>query len=162
MPTVRYSLTTAPDWVPRPRQDADGRYLTARRSLPICADHHPVDRLAYYVRDRPGRPRTGWWVCLDCNKAKEASRYPVRRAAPLPPPKMVADEPPGGWTPKNPFDFTRVRLEQEWGKPYGQWTMAEHRAHTRLLYHLLGWGDAALKEPVIYRDERNVIHRRSA
>jgi len=161
MPTVRYSLTTAPDWVPRPRLDADGRYLALRRSQPICLHNHPPDRLAYYVRDRPNRPLTGCWRCLECHRLRDTKRYGLRGNGPMQA-KMVAEEPPGGWTPKNPFDFTRVRLEREWGKPYEQWTMAEHRAHTRLLYHLLGWGDAAIKEPVIVRDARGVIHRRSA
>jgi hypothetical protein len=162
MATVRYDLTTAPEWVPRPRQDADGRYLSARRQIPICPDDHPPARLAYSVRHRQGRPQTGAWVCRDCLKAKEAGRYPLRRSTPPPPPKLVADEPPGGWTPRHPFDFTRVRLEQEWGVPYAAWTMAQHREHTRTLYHLLGWGDAAIKEAVIYRDAKNIIHRRSA
>lgn len=149
MQPVRYTLSTAPDWVPRPRQDADGRYLSLSRGTVICGKGHDPERLTYYIKTRPGRNTTGAWVCRECVREKEARRYPGRAAAPPSSQvKVVAPEPPGGWTPRNPFDFLRVRLELEWG-PWATWTREQHREHTRRIYHLIGWGDAAVDAPVI-------------
>lgn len=52
-------------------------------------------------------------------------------------------------TPEHPYDWTRLRLEREWGVPIERWTPAQHRFHTRAIYHHLGWGDAALEGPMV-------------
>jgi len=117
----------------------------------VCGADHPESRLAYYVRERLGRQTTGTWICLSCRAADEAPRN-ARRALHPTVAKPVAEPPAEGWTMRHPFDFTRVRLEQEWRLPYARWTRQHHETHNRLLYHLLGWGDAAREGPVVKRD----------
>lgn len=51
----------------------------------------------------------------------------------------------------SPFEFTRLALEREWNAPYVAWTRQQHQEHTRRIYHLLGWGDAAIEEPQVGR-----------
>ncbi len=154
----------APDSIPRPRRDANGRALNLFKDSPICKRGHGDEALAWVQENRQSTEGARW-RCLACrNAVARACQERRGAAAPRVRRDVVPTEalpPAQGWTLKNPFDFTRVRLEQQWG-PYARWTMAQHRTHTRMLYHLLGWGDAAIKEPVIARDVRGVIHRRSA
>lgn len=148
-----YRLHDAPDSIPRPRRDAHGRALSLALGAVICKHGHGDEALAWVLNDGRGAHR-GRWRCLACRNVA-ARRSTKRRKEGAPPAgnhqvPYEATPPAGGWTMRNPFDFTRVRLEQEWG-PYRTWTMAQHREHTRRLYHLLGWGDEAITASTIGR-----------
>ena len=49
---------------------------------------------------------------------------------------------------QTPFERTRMELEQRWATPYAAWTRSQHLEHTKLIYHVLGWGDAAITQPI--------------
>lgn len=131
--------------VPSPVQHADGRWLTPTKLKPICEQHNPGPAdIWWHVKSE----RRGLWGCRVCHresfrtyraaKREKQGRKPVEEA-----PKAERI------TPAHPYDWTRLRLEREWGVPIEQWTQAQHRFHTRAIYHHLGWGDAALEGPMI-------------
>lgn len=41
----------------------------------------------------------------------------------------------------SPFAVTKRQLEQQWGVPYKEWTLAQHQQHNRAMYRILGWPD---------------------
>lgn len=41
----------------------------------------------------------------------------------------------------SPFAVTKRQLEQQWGVPYREWTLAQHQQHNIAMYRLLGWPD---------------------
>lgn len=147
----RYTLETAPAWIAPPHRDERGRAIRCRSRTLICQHGHGDDHLLFYARrQRYGRP-SGSWECRLCRNAAQAIRNQQRRQGdPTETARPVADPPLGGWTRRNPFDFTRVQLEAAWG-PYRSWTRAQHLEHTRRMYDFLGWGPEAVRGPVVGR-----------
>lgn len=139
-----------PTHAPPPVQDADGVWLSPRKRRPICTTHNPQPADIMWRHKGSG---AGSWCCAICqrdaskayNRTKRAARQAMRDAPEGPRPTI---------TPAHPFDWTRLRLEKEWGIPIEQWTPAQHRFHTRAIYHHLGWGDAAFEGPMIANGQR--------
>jgi hypothetical protein len=117
---------------------------------PICDQHNPGPE------DIVWRGKTevrGCWDCRECQRA-QAKAYRKERKKAHDAATMAEDAPSPKITPAHPYDWTRVRLEKEWGVPVEQWTPAQHRFHTRAIYHHLGWGDAALEGPMVSNGHR--------
>lgn len=135
-----------PTHVPSPVQHADGRWLSPVKLKPICADHNPGPADIWWHAKSAHR---GSWGCRVCHRETfQAYRAAKRAKQALQP---VEEDAPKAEkiTPAHPYDWTRLRLEREWGVPIEQWTRAQHRFHTRAIYHHLGWGDAALEGPMV-------------
>ncbi len=146
--TAPYTLETAPASIAPPARDKAGRAIRHRTGLVICTAGHGDGQLRFYWKRRQHGVMTGAWECRMCRNEAQARRNRRRRRAnPAPPP--VAVEPPAGqWTPRHPFDYTRVQLEAAWG-PYHTWTREQHLQHTQLLYDFLGWGPDAARRPML-------------
>ena len=140
-----------PTDVPSPVQHADGRWLSPIKHKPICTQHDPQPPDIWWHAKSGTR---GFWSCKVCHRAAWKAYRTARKAGRST--ERAADEVtlPQKITPAHPFDWTRVRLEREWGVPIEQWTPAQHRFHTRAIYHHLGWGDAALEGPMVSNGRR--------
>lgn len=142
--------TVWPAHAPPPVQGADGVWVSPRKRRPICTTHNPEPANIMWK----GKGDTGGsWVCAICHRESYRAYNVGRRAAR----RAMVDAPEGtrpAITPAHPFDWTRLRLEREWGVPIAQWTKAQHAFHTRAIYHHLGWGDAALEGPMIANGQR--------
>jgi hypothetical protein len=98
-------------------------------------------------------PGVGSWTCAICHRITSTVYNRIKRAARAASTGAV-EGPRAAITPAHPFDWTRLRLEREWGVPIEQWTKAQHAFHTRAIYHHLGWGDAALEGPMVANGQR--------
>lgn len=162
--------------VPSPVQHADGRWLTPAKLKPICDQHNPGTKDIVWRTKGRGR---GTWECRPCERQashlyKKAHRIAKRTGTSwreaMSTAKAWSDtrEPdaPSKITPAHPYDWTRLQLEREWGVPIEHWTRAQHRFHTRAIYHHLGWGDAALEGPMIRNgrvlDEPTIVAERKS
>lgn len=151
MRTGYYRLHDAPDSIPRPRRDAHGRALNLCKDSLVCKRGHGDEALAW-VYDNAKIGASARWRCLACRNAVARACQKRRLAgAPRVRRDVVPAEalpPARGWTPRHPFDYTRVKLEAIWG-PYAGWTRDQHRQHTLLLYRFLGWGPEAVHSVVL-------------
>jgi len=147
--TAPYTLENAPPDIAPPARDEAGRAIRARTGVVICTMGHGDGHLLFYWKRRAREMMTGSWECRLCRNAAQARRNRRRRRVTPAPPAPV--QPPDGcWTPRHPFDYTRVQLEATWG-PYAGWTREQHRQHTLLLYQFLGWGPDAVRGVVVGR-----------
>lgn len=145
--TAPYTLETAPASIAPPARDEAGRAIRHRTGGVICPAGHGDAELRFYRSRRQHGAQTGSWVCRMCRNIEQSRRNRIRRAKPAAPPPVVEAQ-AVCWTPRHPFDYTRVQLEAAWG-PYRAWTREQHLQHTQLLYDFLGWGPDAARRPVL-------------
>lgn len=143
--------TVWPAHAPPPVQDESGRWLSPVKRRPICPTHNPQPADIMWRAKGDG---VGSWTCAICHRATSQRYTLAKRAARRAAGAEALEGPRPTITPAHPFDWTRLRLEKEWGVPIEQWTRAQHRLHTRAMYHHLGWGDAALEGPVVANGQR--------
>ena len=113
--------------------------------------------------------RRGWAkVCWACRKEKNLHRWrrlsEARKAEkagqPLPPPPPPPERVEKA--DRSPFGRSLVALERHWGIPWAKWTMAHHRAHTRVIYQMLGWPETGPTSPAFVRPSRAVLTKEAA
>lgn len=136
--TGRFVLSGKPEVAPKPKT--------------YCQNGHDLTLPgAIKVKNIDGRYRRTCVTCSILKNQRERIAHKARQEAlkqglrqKINPEDQISDK-----IRYSPFNVTRVQMEKELGRSYNKWTRAEHREQTIRMYHMLGWGDAAIEGSVL-------------